>query len=192
MSRSWCGPNDPDPTVVQIGAVRVSLTEGLPIDDTKTIYVIPKDRKGQRCPLDPFFTELTGVTEQDIDLYGVPLQQALEELSSFAGDSILWAWGHDDRTMMALSCYIEGIAPNIPATQFENAARILLRAGMPYDDLVKTNSGRLAKYFDLPEAETISEHDGLSDALSITYAMQHLEREGKLDPLWLSETMYSV
>jgi hypothetical protein len=186
MSHGWCAPHDPDPTVVQIGAVKISLTDGLPIEDTKTIYITPKDRYGNNAPLDPFFTELTGITQQDIDDYGVSLEQGFKNLNDFSDGATLWAWGHDERYLMAISAYVHNVPPSIPATRFDNAKKIMTKAGMPHEDLFSVNSGKLASYYKLPQAKNISEHDGLNDALSITYAMQHLQAQGKLNPEWLA------
>jgi hypothetical protein len=47
--------------------------------------------------------------------------------------------------MVAISCYVEGILPIIPAQRFDNAVR-LLRTAAP-EDLAKTPSNKLADYF---------------------------------------------
>jgi hypothetical protein len=59
--RFWCGANDPDPVIAQIGAVKLGLEGNFPILDTFMAYVVPIDRNGNRYPLDPFFTKLTGM-----------------------------------------------------------------------------------------------------------------------------------
>lgn len=192
LSTFWCGPHDPTPTVVQIGAVKIGLEKGLPIKETKTIYITPKDRHGKPCVLDPFFTELTGITQQDIDDKGINLETALNELDQFSKGSLLWSWGCDERYMVAISTYIHNILPSIPANRFDNAKKLMFKAGMPYEDIIKTNSGRLASYYNLEQASQISEHDGLSDALSITYALQHLESKGRLEAQWLSSPINSL
>jgi len=192
FKRSFCGPYDPEPTVVQIGAVKIALTDGLPIVDKKTVYIIPRSRRGERLALGSYFINLTGITEQDIDDHGVSLKTALNTLDKFSEGCTLWAWGHDERNMIALSCFVENIPMPIPSTRFDNAACILLKAGMPLEDILKTNSGRLAAYYDLEDAKDIQEHDGLSDALSITYAMQHLNKRGQLEAEWLLNPTYFV
>lgn len=192
FKRSFSGPYDPEPTVVQIGAVKISLSDGLPIVDKTTIYIIPRSRRGERLALGAYFINLTGITEQNIDDHGVSLETALNALDEFSQGSTLWAWGHDERNMIALSCFVENIPMPIASTRFDNAARILLKAGMPMEDILKTNSGRLAAYYDLDDAKNIQEHDGLSDALSITYAMQYLNKRGQLKAEWLLHPMYFV
>lgn len=178
-SRFWCGPHDPDPVVAQIGIVRIGLQAGFPILETLRLYVIPRDRHGDRIRLDPFFTALTGITEEQIADEGMPLRQALAKVREFSGGEKLWSWGKDEFNMVAISCYVEGFAPPIPATQFGNACQLLLRAGMPYEDMRKTPSNRLAEYYRL-EHPPLRGHDALDDALSVSYALQHLLGQGKL------------
>ncbi len=134
-SRFWCGPYDPDPVIAQIGIVKLGLAETFPILDTMRTYVVPKDRNGKRVPLDPFFTRLTGITEDNLTADGVSLSEALEKTGSFADGAKLWSWGKDEFNMLAISCYMEGFAPPMPATQFGNTCDLLLKAGMPYRDL---------------------------------------------------------
>jgi hypothetical protein len=129
-SRFWCGTHDPDPVVAQIGAVTLSLENDFPILDTLRIFVTPVDRNGKRYPLDPFFTQLTNITESDLQEHGVPLAEALAKVSNFASGSRLWSWGKDEFNMVAISCYVAGIEPPIPATNFANACNLLLKAGM--------------------------------------------------------------
>ncbi|MFD1883375.1 exonuclease [Paracoccus pacificus] len=179
QSRFWCGPHDPDPVVAQIGAVKMGLTGDFPILDTHRSFVIPRARDGARRALDPFFTRLTGVSEEDIDRDGVPLADALENLRSFAAEEKLWSWGKDEFNLIAISCFVEGLSPPIPATRFGNACTLLLKAGMPYEDMKKTPSNRLAEYYRLNHPPLRGD-DALDDALSVSYVIQHLLRQGAL------------
>lgn len=177
--RFWCGPYDPDPVIAQIGAVKVSLNNGFQIVETLEIYVKPIDRHGDQYDLDPFFTKLTGITQGDIDTKGGSLLEANNQLRDFAGSSKLWSWGKDELNMMAISCYIAGIEPSLPAQQFDNACRLLLASGMPYEDIKRTRSNALADYFEI-EHPPLKGHNALDDALSVTYVIQHLLAENKL------------
>ncbi len=80
--------------------------------------------------------------------------------------------------MIAIRCYVEDIAPSIPAKRFSNAVDPMLRAGMPKADGLKTPSHALSAYLGLSHAR-LSAHDALDDALSLAYASQHLLREGR-------------
>lgn len=179
--RFWCAAHDPDPVIAQIGAVRLGLEGEFPILDMHKSYIKAVDRFGRRYPLDPYFTDLTGITEEDIEAHGVALQDALSAVDSFSGGARFWSWGKDEMNMVAISCYVAGIEPPIPADRFDNAVKLLLAAGMPIEDLAKTPSSKLADYYGI-EHPPLRGHDGLDDALSISYTLQHLMRIGKLHP----------
>lgn len=180
-SRFWCGPRDPDPVVAQVGVVKISLEADFLLLETLRSHVIPLDRHGARVPLDPVFTRLTGVTEEALDTQGISLAAALDQISAFASGAKLWSWGKDEFTMLAISCYVQGLQPPIPATQFGNACQLLLKTGMPYDDIMRTRSNALADYYQI-EHPPLRGHDALDDALSIAYVVQHLLRQGSLTP----------
>lgn len=158
---------------------KISLEGDFPILDTLRLYVTPYDRLGQRFTLDPFFTKLTGITETNIDEEGLSLEDALQRTKGFAAGAKLWSWGKDEFNMIAISCYVEELAPPISATQFGNACALMLKAGMPYEDIKRTRSNRLAEYFNI-EHPPLQGHDALDDALSVSYVVQELLGQGKL------------
>jgi hypothetical protein len=179
-SRFWCGPYDPDPVIAQIGLVRIALTGDFAVTDTLRLHVIPTGRDGTRLALDPFFTRLTGITEAEIDRTGLPLAEALARTDRFSDGARLWSWGKDEFNI-ATSCYVAGQSMPIPITRFGNACHLMLAGGMPYEDLRRTPSNRLAAYFgvDVPDRQ---DHDALDDALSLAHALQHLLRQGRIAP----------
>lgn len=179
--RFWCAAHDPDPVIAQIGAVKLGLEGGFPLLETYKVLISPVDRHGRRYAIDPFFTRLTGITEENIEAEGVPLQEALSSFDSFSEGAQCWSWGKDELNMMAISTYVAGIQPPMPARRFDNAVRLLLAAGMPVEDLAKTPSNSLADYYGV-EHPPLQGHDALDDALSVSYALQHLLRSGKLKP----------
>ncbi|MCA0013221.1 exonuclease domain-containing protein [Mesorhizobium sp. B292B1B] len=179
--RFWCAAHDPDPVIAQIGAVRLGLEENFPILGTHKAYVRPINRFGRRYALDPFFTELTGITEEKLEIEGAALGQALVDVDRFSGRARFWSWGKDELNMMAISCYIAGIPASIPAARFDNAVKLLIAAGMPIEDLARTPSNKLADYYGV-QHPPLQGHDALDDALSVTYTLQHLMRTGKLRP----------
>lgn len=179
--RFWCAAHDPDPVIAQIGAVKLGLEGGFPLLETYKVLVSPVDRHGRRYAIDPFFSRLTGITAEVIEAEGVPLQDALLSFDSFSEGAQCWSWGKDELNMMAISTYVAGIQPPMPAGRFDNAVRLLLAAGMPVEDLAKTPSNSLADYYGV-EHPPLQGHDALDDALSVSYALQHLLRSGKLKP----------
>ena len=178
LLRFWCGPLDPDPVVSQIGAVKLSLNDGA-ILDTARIFVRPMNRYRQIAKLDPYFTELTGITQSTIGSQGVSLEEALSDLDQFSNGGDFWSWGKDELNI-AISCYIAGIELTIPATRFDNARELVRRAGIPSEDIQGIASGELAEYFGIATS-ALRAHDALDDALSVAYVLQHLLRTGKLN-----------
>jgi len=177
--RFWCAAHDPDPVIAQLGAVKLGLEGDFAILGSYKAYVRPMDRFGEQYALDPFFTALTGITEENIETEGVSLQDALAGLDLFSGGARLWSWGKDELNMMAISCYVAGIQPSIPAHRFDNAVKLLLAAGMPVEDLAKTPSDKLSHYYGV-QHPPLRGHDALDDALSLSYTLQHLLRAGNL------------
>jgi DNA polymerase III epsilon subunit-like protein len=175
--RFWCAAHDPDPVIAQIGAVKLGIEGDFPLLDTYKAYVRPIDRFG----VDPFFTRLTGITEEIIEVEGVALEDALSSIDSFSEGARFWSWGKDELNMVAISCYITGVQPSIPAYRFDNAVKLLLAAGMPIEDLAKTPSNKLADYYGVGHPE-LRGHDALDDALSISYTLQYLLKSGRLQP----------
>jgi inhibitor of KinA sporulation pathway (predicted exonuclease) len=181
QSRFWCAAIDPDPVIAQIGAVKIGLEDDFPILDTFKAYVEPRDRHGARYAIDSYFTDLTGITEEQINQDGKPLETALADLDRFSDGARFWSWGKDELNMLAISCYVEGIQPPIPAPRFDNAVKLLLAAGMPVEDLARTPSNKLANYYGIERLE-LHGHDALDDARSVAYTLQHLLQNGKLLP----------
>jgi len=181
QSRFWCAAHDPDPVIAQIGAVKLGLEDGFPLLETYRAYVRPIDRHGNRYAIDSFFTKLTGITEDKIEAEGVALQEALAGVDRFSDGARFWSWGKDELNMVAISCYVAGVEPSIPARRFDNAVKLVIAAGMPIDDIAKTPSNKLADYYGV-ERPPLQGHDALDDALSVAYALQHLLKTGKLQP----------
>lgn len=179
-SRFWCGPYDPDPIIVQIGAAKLALENPFEIVETKSWLVKPIDRYGAPYPIDPLFTRLCGIDDADVASDGVALRQALTELSEFSQGARLWSWGKDEFNMIAISCYVAGIPAALPAAQCDNACKLLLAAGMRYEDIKKTRSNHLADYYKI-DHPPLRAHDALDDALSVAYVLQHLLRNGDLN-----------
>lgn len=178
-TRFWCGPQDPDPLLVQIGALRLSLQPPFDIGETFECLVKPVGRDGP-APLPAFFTRLTALGQDRVEREGVPLGAALASFAAFAGTDPLWSWGKDEITSLAPACFIAGIACPIPAARFGNAAVLLLAAGEPLETVHGLRSNTLPGHFGLPPEEIA--HDGLADARGVARVLQHLLRGGRLRP----------
>jgi len=183
--RFWCGPEDPDPIVFQIGAVRMSLAPPYEALERFEVLIQPLDRSGAPLDLHPLNAKLTGVTPERLAQEGTTLADALDRFAAFAGQDRMWAWGKDEFNMVAISCYVAGIEPPIPAVQFGNAPELFLAAGVPLDVIHGLRSNTMLDHFglSLPDARG---HDALGDARMVAEVLRHLMLEGRLHPMRLS------
>ena len=177
--RFWCGPRDPDPVLVQIGAVRLGLEGDFALGRTFERVVVPRDRAGAVWPLSPLFTRLTGIDDARVANEGVELEPALTTLTGFAGDDTIWAWGNDEIFAVGISCYLAGVVPPLAATRFGNATRLLVKSGVPEDEVVTLRSNTLCAHFGVDDGGAQA-HDALGDAKSVAYVLQHFLRRGAL------------
>ena len=178
--RFWCGPRDPDPLCIQIGAVRLSLEAGFEISDPVGWFVTLQDRDGQVVPLDPLVTHLCGITDQQLRDEGVALSTALERLSDFADGSLLLGWGKDELLTLAASLFVQGLPSPIPARQFRNAPPLLLSAGEDIETIHKLRSNTICDHYGLVAPGHA--HDARAGAAGVATALQHLLRTVKLCP----------
>lgn len=178
-SRYWNGPMDPDPTVVQIGAVRLSLEGDFALGDTFEAVIEPRDRTGAPAPLHPHFTWLTGITPERVAAEGVPLADALDRFGAFARSDTCWSWGKDELNMLGISCWVEGIAPPMGPERFGNAAGLLLQTDLGPELVGRMRSNTICDMLGI-ETPPLRAHDALGDAKSVAFALQHLLRAGRL------------
>lgn len=176
--RFWCGPEDPDPLLVQIGAVRLSLVAPFELQDTLDCLVQPAGRDGP-VALPAFFARLTGITADRVEAEGVCLSVALDRLAAFAEGAPLYSWGKDEINAIAPSCFAAGIVSPLPAARFGNAAVLVRQAGEALDIVHGLRSHTIAAHFGVASQDRA--HDGLADALSVARVLQHLLRAGRLE-----------
>lgn len=178
-SRFWCGPDDPDPVLVQIGAVRLSLVPPFDLQDMFDCIVRPAGRAGPAMP-SAFFARLTGIDAARVAAEGRELGQALADFAAFAGPDPIYSWGKDEITSIAPSCFVAGIVSPLPASRFGNAAALVAAAGEPLEVVHRLRSHTICSHFGLADGGRA--HDGLSDARGVARALQHLLRTGRLSP----------
>lgn len=189
--RFWCGPLDPDPIVFQIGAVRLSLEPPFEALDWFEVLIRPRDRNGALMQLHPLNARLTGVSAERLAQEGTDLADALQRLSDFAAGDVMWAWGKDEFNMVAISCYVAGIAPPIPAGRFGNAPKLFLAAGEPLEVVHGLRSNTMLEHFGLTLGGARG-HDALGDARMVAEVLRHLMHAGRLDPQRLSDPLHEI
>lgn len=179
--RFWCGPSDPDPTVVQIGAARMDLAAPYQVTERFSVLVRPHDRHGAAVVPDPVFVALTGLAADRIAAEGCDLARAMAAFEAFCGTAMVWSWGKDELNLMAISTYVAGIPANMPARRFGNACRLLVQAGVPLAEVQALRSHTLCAHFGLP-APPGKPHDALHDALSVARVLAYLLSADRLAP----------
>ena len=186
--RFWCGPHDPDPLTIQIGAVRLSLDGKYELSEPQSWYVIPKDRDGQVVPVDPLVTQLTGIDDTALAELGMPLDAALRKLDEFSQDDTLLAWGKDELLTLAASLFVQAMSSPIPATRFRSAVPLLVDAGEPASIVETLRSNTLCVHLGVQDPGRA--HDAAGDALSVATAFQYLLRSGRLTPAQIAGAVH--
>lgn len=177
--RFWCGPHDPDPLCVQIGAVRLSLSPPFAVSEPVGWYVIPLDRDGRVAPVDPLLTRLTQIDDQVLAQEGLPLMQALKAFDAFSKGDMLLSWGTDDVLTFSTSLFVQGVLSPIPAPRFRNAVPLLLAAGEDEETVLKLRSNTLCAHYGLEPPGTA--HDARTDAASVAIVLSHLLADNRLN-----------
>jgi DNA polymerase III epsilon subunit-like protein len=176
--RFWCGPHDPDPLCVQIGAVRLSLRAPFAVSEPEGWFVIPQDRDGNVVLVDPLLTRLTGIDDAVLARQGLPLLDAMAALDRYSQGDPLLSWGTDDVLTLSTSLFVQGQPSPIPAPRFRNAVPLLLAAGENLEDVLKMRSNTICAHFgiDAPGAA----HDARADATGVALALSHLLTQNRL------------
>jgi DNA polymerase III epsilon subunit-like protein len=92
----WSTPSPYEPRILQIGMVEADLAS-LTITRERCFYVRPP-----HVEVSPFCTELTGITDADLQRYGRPLEDTVRTILKAWGprNKITFTWG-DDETAIA-------------------------------------------------------------------------------------------
>ncbi|MEP5728933.1 MAG: exonuclease [Sulfitobacter sp.] len=176
--RFWCGPHDPDPLCVQIGAARLSLTPPYDVSAPKGWFVHPMGRDGEIVSVDPLLTHLTGIDDALLKRDAISLQEAMQALDSFSNGDPLLSWGTDDVLTLSTSLFVQGLMSPIPARWFRNAVPLLLAAGVPEETVVSLRSNTLCAHFGI-EPPGLA-HDAQADAQSVALVLRSLLNENHL------------
>lgn len=176
--RFWCGPDDPDPLTIQLGAVRLSLAPPFEISRQAAWYVLPMDRDGTVAAVDPLVTRLLGITDQDLAEKGLPLVDALASLDAFSQGDTLFAWGKDELLTLAASLFVQTARSPIPVQRFRSAVPLLVAAGESSETTQGLRSNTLCGHFDLEDPGKA--HDAAGDALSVATVFRYLLVNGRL------------
>ena len=170
MQHGWTRPGE-FREIVQIGAVKLA-PGGLQELGEFEILVAPRLNPA----LSRFFSELTGITNQDVAMRGVDFITAYRAFVEFAGESPLWAHGRDD-LVLASNLRLYGWGRHFDVPHYTNTILWFLENGV---DL----RGKHA--CDAAEAAGISfrgrKHNALDDARGVAAAIRAMIQKGAPNP----------
>jgi inhibitor of KinA sporulation pathway (predicted exonuclease) len=110
--------------VVQIGAVKLAPGNLKPIDEFD-VLIIPR----LNPVLSPFFTDLTGITNQQLQAQGVDFITGYRAFLDFAAGAQVWAHGRDDLVLGA-NLKLYGWDRHFPALNYTNSILWFLEQGV--------------------------------------------------------------
>lgn len=169
QDRGWSGENEYR-ELVQIAAIKVDK-ETLEEIDTLDVLVMPQFN----TTLSDFFTELTGITNDEINKRGLSFDGALKKFNNFSNHLVIFSYGND----LAILAENLGLYKNksmyLAPSYFKNWADFFYRADIKTK---KINSGRLAQHFGVEGNIKGREHNALYDCRSQLEAFKCLYQKG--------------
>lgn len=190
----WGMVNDTTPHVVNIAAVRVALDDDLTLRSTFNKLVIPYDRQGRMMPVSAYTTNLTGITQAQMDAEGESMIVVAKDFADFIADDQAFSWGVEfDYTKLVMGCLYSGMS-EVPfkSAQFRDLRPIAAQGGVPADRMPqndpdgkvvaledKINSGSLARHLGIA-LENHREHDGMCDVHSLHASLKFLIKEKRI------------
>jgi inhibitor of KinA sporulation pathway (predicted exonuclease) len=172
LARRWSGEGEYR-ELVQIGAVKLEWTQGLPEIDSFERFSLPEFNP----VLSDYFTGLTGITNADLDREGRPFARVIAEFADFVGDSPVVAANGDDARCLVENCGWRGVEMPIAEERTLNLRPLFMaHLNLPR---AATVSSELPGLLGLSMEGTA--HTGLADARAIALALRVMWRDGLLD-----------
>ncbi|MFM9370558.1 exonuclease domain-containing protein [Streptomyces sp. Da 82-17] len=176
LERDWSGPGELR-EIVQIGAVRLDEEYAVAEEFETLVRPVVNPR------LSPYFTELTGIEQEQVDREGVAPARALSDFLGFcAGRSVL-SYGND---MVVLGENVgwarargETLEHSWLAARFVNVRPWINHVAPTTADV---NVGRLWKVLGRPRPGSGQEHSALFDCHSLAAALRYLRSTGATLP----------
>lgn len=169
-ARDWSGPGE-EMEIVQIGAVKLADSDGMPELDAFEVLVRPRINPR----LDRYFIDLTGITQQRLDREGMDLKEALHRFQRFVGNpSGLIGFG-DELWRVHVNCQLYAMRDPFADMECGDARDRLIAA---FDDLPQwVNSCDLPRLLGFAAPGTA--HQALADSRCVAEALRRLRAIGK-------------
>jgi inhibitor of KinA sporulation pathway (predicted exonuclease) len=166
LAQSWLTPGQ-FREVVQIGAVRLDANSFAVLEEFD-VLVRPRFNAG----LSPYFENLTGITNAELQKGGVDFTQAYDRFIAFAGDGPIAAFGHDEQ-VLAENLRLYAIRDARPLPLFYDLRGWFAVQGV---DPRGRHSCDIAPALGL--AVSGRDHNALDDAKSLAAAMEAIAMRG--------------
>jgi inhibitor of KinA sporulation pathway (predicted exonuclease) len=167
--RHWSGPGE-EMEIVQIGAVRLADTPEL--DETGAFEMLIRPRINST--LDPYFTALTGITQDQLDRDGVDLKQALDQFVEFIGPATEVVGFGDELSPLAQNCQLYGLPNPLADCRCTDVCH-------PIREML--DADHFPDSSELPDLLGFTPpgpaHQGLSDSRCVAEALRRLRAVGK-------------
>jgi inhibitor of KinA sporulation pathway (predicted exonuclease) len=159
--------------IVQIGAVKLDARDNF--SEIASFEILIKPRINPE--LSDFFTDLTGITQKEVDMAGVDFPDALSSFVSFVdGDIGMIASFGGDEVIIEENCRLHGIPNPFDPSIFTNIAPLLGRA-VGRDELTFMSSD-IPKLFDFePPGQA---HRAVDDTRCVAEALRILRQRGEI------------
>jgi inhibitor of KinA sporulation pathway (predicted exonuclease) len=165
LARKWSGDGE-HRELVQLAAVKVNLTSKT-VYDTFTQYAIPTINPR----LSEYFTQLTGITQHDIETDGLLFQEVYMNFLTWVGDLSCFSYRNPqnhlgDAVVFQENMSLYNLEVPFPEHQFHNIRPIFDAFGVPTHEY---NSGKLHEHFGI----TLHghEHNAMHDMMSLTHSL---------------------
>ncbi|KIF74944.1 exonuclease [Streptomyces sp. 150FB] len=172
LEQGWSAPGQLR-EIVQIGALRIG--DDYSVVEEYEVLVRPVVNP----ELSPYFTDLTGVTQEMVDREGIAPAQALGDFLGFCQGQSALSYGND---MVVIGENLgwarargEEVKHGFLGTSFSNV-RPWLNSAVP--ETASANVGRLWEVLGLPKPAAGREHSALFDCYSFAAAIKHLSVTG--------------
>ncbi|MFI7316797.1 exonuclease domain-containing protein [Streptomyces venezuelae] len=176
LEQGWSAPGQLR-EIVQIGALR--LREDCTVVEEYEALVRPT----VNTELSPYFTELTGISQQAVDRDGRPAAEALGEFLGFCRGQTVLSYGNDMVVLGENVGWARARGEQIK-NSFLDAAFVNIRPWLNTvaPTTVHANVGRLWNVLGLPKPLAGQEHSALFDCYSFAAALSHLRDQGAALP----------
>lgn len=149
---NWSRPNEYR-EIVQIGAILADTKQFAEIDNIN-LFVKPV----KNPILSRYFTDLTGIRQDDIDKNGISFKEAVLKFSSWCGAYPIYSFGGDEENIEE-NCRFAGILSPFERSRFYDIKVLFINNGIPVD---RYESGNIVEAFG--KKAILRNHNALNDA----------------------------